>query len=641
MPDIFAQKQWWDLRGEDLGNELQAIGQSLWLADEPRRVEAERNLRRFGGKQIRGLFQGRDPAPDADNARLNITKSVTETLVAKVGSNRPRPKVLTSGADFSLRRRTKQLQRFLDGIFKACRVYEKIPLMFRDALLTQGGVMNFYVDYGKRTVAMERVFPLEILVDFVEGVNGNPQNMWRVKFLDKGVLQGMFPDRAREIEDLAPLSYEDLPDFVADRDQVTGIRSNRMVKVFEAIHLAHYTLDGKKVDGRRAIVAGQLLLHECPWGEDYFPYEFFFWNPPVRGFWGDSAVGEIRGLEKEVNRLLQKVQRAMRLVGQPWIMNPRGSKVKPAKITNETALILDYDGPTPPTVQTFQPIHPQILEQLWTLQSKAYAQLGTNELQASATKPPGIDSGRGLEQLSEEHLVRFKHISKSFEDLVACNFARQFLRCARELDEWLKSNGHPEGYVIRAHNNKTMLKISWADAEISPDDFFLEPWPTSVLPITPSGRTEEVERWQANGWIDPQRAQTLLEFPDLDSEINLTTADTELLEWQLEQMLEDGKEIFPEPIQDLDRARKRGMYAVEHALIDGTPPGHIDRLRDFLNAVEEMLHPPAPPPDPNAPLGPPPMPPMGPDPTAMGGGLPPGMPPMPPGMTPPGMPPLQ
>lgn len=635
---VFQKTQWWQQDGDELAHAVTAIGESLWENDESRRVEIEKNLRRFGGRVLRGLFQGRDPRPDLDNIRLNITKSVTETLTAKVGSIRPRPKILTNGADHSLRIRAKKLQRFLDGIFKQTRTYTLTPRYFRDALLCGTGVMYFYSHVGKKTICAESVYPPEILVDPVEAINGNPQSLFRCKFLDKDVLKAMCPDHAEAIEDLASVSYEDMPDYMAEQEST--IKTTRMVRVFEAWHLAQWDYYGKAQPGTRVLAAGGVLLGQDEWEYDFYPFEFFHWSDPLRGFWGDSAVGEIRGLEKEANRLLQKVQRAMRLVGQPWILNPRGGKVTPAKITNESALIVNFDGPTPPTVQTFQPIHPQVLEQLWTLQSKAYAQLGTNELQASATKPPGIDSGRGLEQLSEEHLVRFKHISQSFEQLVACNFARQFLRCAKDLDAELREQGRG-GYEVRATANHTVLKIKWQDAEISPDDFFMEPWPTSVLPITPAGRTEEVERWQANGWIDAQRAQTLLEFPDLDSESNLTTADSELLEYQLEQMLDEGVPTFPEEVQDLERAKKRATFAWEHGKIDGTPSAHLDLVMDYINACEEMLAPPAPAPDAMDPLaamaGPPGMappppaaPPMGPPPPGMGA-PPPGMPGMPPG----------
>jgi hypothetical protein len=587
---------------------MTALAAELWELDSDRRTEYERNLRRFGGKTLRGLFQGSELFFDRNNLRLNVTKAVTETLTAKVGSNRPRPKVLTDGANWSLRTRAKKLQNFLDGTYQTAEVYPKLPLQFRDALVSGTGIMHFFPNYGARRTDCELVFPLELTVDPVEAVNGAPRTLYRNKFIDKGKLKRAFPDKAGEIERQKPVDVRDLPDFWNDG------RATRMVCVVEGWYLADYDNKGNLVPGKHVIACGDCTLSVDDYEETEFPFEFFHWTPPMRGFWGDSAVAEIRGIEKEVNRLLQHIQKSMKLAGMPWILSPTDAKVKSDKLTNEIGSIIKYDGPTPPTIASFQAVHPQVMEHLWALYAKAFETLGTNQLQAAAVKPPGIDSGRALAQLSEEHLVRFKHVSKAFEDMVGRRFAAQFVRCARQLDEYLKENNEPEGYVLKAYNNKTTLKIKWAECSLGPDEFFLQTWPTSVLPITPSGRTEEVERWQQNGWITPARAQDLLEFPDLESESNLVKADTELLEWQLEQLLDEGKQIYPEPRQDLETALQRGTYALERGMIMGVPEAHLDFLRDFLSACEEMIQLAAPPP-------PPPM-----DPSMMGGGMP-----MPPG----------
>lgn len=621
---IFPDKGfWWEQEGDAAGPAMTALAQELWTLDAPRRDEFERNLRRFGGKTLRGVFQGAELFFDRNNLRLNVTKAVTETLTAKIGSNRPRPKVLTDGGNWSLRRRGKQLQNFLDGTYQTAEVYSKIPLQFRDAMLGGTGIVHFFPDYGARRTSVERVFPLEIVVDPVEAVNGDPRTLYRFKFLDKGKLKRQFPEYKGEIERQKPVDQSELPDFWTDG------RATRMVCVVEAWYLADYDAKGKIVPGRHVIACGDCTLCEEPYEETEFPFEFFHWSAPTRGFWGDSAVAEIRGVEREVNRLLQHIQKSMKLAGMPWILSPTDAKVKSDKLTNEIGSIIKFDGPTPPTIASFQAVHPQVMEHLWALYAKAFEILGTNQLQASATKPPGIDSGRALEQLGEEHLVRFKHVSKAFEDMVGRRFAAQFVRCAKQLDAWLKDNNVSEGYVLKAYNNKTTLKIAWSDCSLGSDEFFLQTWPTSVLPITPSGRTEEVERWQQNGWITPERAQDLLEFPDLESEANLVKADSELLEYQLERMVDYGEEIFPEPRQNLETALQRGTYAFERAKITDVPPEHLDRLEQFLNACEEMIQKAAPPVQPvQVPIGPDgvPLPPG-----SMGPQSPQGMPGMPPG----------
>lgn len=581
-PGVRDTELWWELGDEKIGKAVSALVDELWHLDLYRRNEAEKSIRRFGGKTMRGLFEGRELLFDRDNLRLNVTKAVTETLTAKIGTNRPRPKILTDGANHSLRLRAKKLQKYVDGIYQQAEVYAKCPMKFRDALIFGTGVTYFYANVGERKVECERVFPLEMLVDPVDAVNGEPRQIFRIKFLDKGVVKRMAPDKAAEIEDQKPLDAENLPEFWTDG------RATRMVRVVEAWYRADYDLDGNLVPGKHVLACGDVTLVAEDYNYTEFPFEFFHWTKPTRGFWGDSAVSEIRGIEKEINRLLQHIQKSMRLAGMPWVLAPAESKVKHDKLTNEVASIIKYEGPTPPTIASFQAVHPQVMEHLWALYAKAFETLGTNQMQAAAIKPPGIDSGRALEQLGEEHLVRFKTVSKDFEDIVGRRFAQQFVRVARELDETLRDRGVKDGYVIRAVNNKTTLKLQWSDCAIGSDDFFLQTWPTSVLPITPSGRTEEVERWQQNGWITAQRAQDLLEFPDLESESNLTKADSELLEWQLEQMLDDGKDVVPEPRQNLDQAMQRGTYALEFGMRTNVPEAHLDKLRVFLNAIEEL-----------------------------------------------------
>jgi hypothetical protein len=574
--------QWWELGDRDIGPAVAQLGSRLWDYDSARRYEVETNLKRFGGKTLRGLFYGRDQIFDKRNLRLNMTKAITESLTAKVGKNRPRPTVLTDGGNWSLRRRGKQLQKFLDGSYQQAEIYQKIPLMFRDALLSGTGVMHFFPKFGRMQPGVERVFPLELLVDPVGAVNGDPQELVRVKVIERERLNRMIPGHREEIYDSARVPLDELPQY---EDVPNG--NPEMVRVWEAWRLADYTNEGELVPGRRviAVSSGTLLTEE--YEDDFFPFEFFHWSPPVRGFWGDSAVGEIRGIEQEVNTLLQSTQKAMRLTGQPWVLTPDTAKVKTDKLTNEAGLIVKYSGMTPPTVVSFQPQHPSVMQQANYLYGKGFEILGTNENQASGTKPPGIDSGRALEQLSEDHLVRFETQARAFEDVVGRSFARQILRVAEKLDEHAKANGK-EGYVLRAVANKTTLKIQWADAKLSPDDFFLQTFPTSILPHTPAGRTEEVERWQQNGWINPQQAQQLLDFPDLDSVANVLKADQDLLEGQLEQMLDEGKDITPEPRQNLANALQWGTYSLEKGLTDGTPEEHLEKLRVFLNAIDDM-----------------------------------------------------
>lgn len=585
---------WWKASKQNIGSAMVCVAKHLFRRDDCRRTEAQLNLERFHGKTIRGMVVGDRPHRSQHPVRVNITKSAIETITAKVGKNRPRPTVLTNGADHALTVRAKELQKFLDGAYSQADVYSKAPLVFRDAMLMGDGILYTYADHARKRIACERVFPLEMLVDAVEGVNGTPRCAYRVKYMDRDTLAEMFPSKALKIARLPSVNHEDTEALLPDDPETEW--SPRTVQVFEAWRLAGCSYDGESVPGKHVLgVEGETLFEE-DYDHDFFPFERFTWCQSSRGYWGDSAAAEIRGIEKSVNRRLQRIDRAYDLASNPWVLIPRGSKVPKGKITNEIGVIIEYEGTEPPKIQVHQAVDPQASVECWALYAKAFEILGTNQLQSSATKPPGIESGKALQQLGEEHQVRFATQQYAWEDMIGKRLPRQFLRCAKELDT-VSRERTGKGWELKAVANKTAIRIRWTDAEISPDDFFVECYPTSILPHLPSGRTEAVAFWQQQGWLTPAQSKSLLDFPDLESVANVAEADQEMLDAQIDAMLDQGTPTLPEPRQDLMQAATWGTYRLFQALTDGhVPEDHCQLLRDFLNAIDDLRAQAVPPP---------------------------------------------
>ena len=107
--------RWWAIarsEPERVAGALEAEIKRLWDADAWRREETERNTRRFG-VWMSGLFPDGSVSPRArqrEDLRINIVKSAVETIAARVGSNRPRPRVLTTEGDHTLKVQAKKLQ---------------------------------------------------------------------------------------------------------------------------------------------------------------------------------------------------------------------------------------------------------------------------------------------------------------------------------------------------------------------------------------------------------------------------------------------------------------------------------------------------------------------------------------------------
>ena len=594
---------WWSLSDEDLAAAaLEDQARALYEADAKRRLDTELNLGRWGVR-LNGLHQDTSIriGDSQDAVRVNLVKAVCETLTAKVGSQRPRPFVLTDGADYTLKTQAKALQKFFDGAYEASEIYQIAPLVFRDAMLSGTGVIGFSADCGRKTITAKRVLPLEILVDPYEAVDGDPRTLLRLQFVDKDDLIELYPEAASEIED-APSTA---PDGTAAQPNLFEV-DPRVVRVTHGWRRASYDREGNAIPGRYVMSCNRKCLVSEPWEQDYFPFEFFHWSPPVRGFWGSSAVTEIRPLETETNHLLQQAQAAMRLCANPMLLAPVGANLKMAKMTNEPGIKVEYEGQIPPTIFTPQPISPTVIEAAWSFYGKAFEIVGTNELGASGTKPPGIESGRALEQLGEEHQARFKHVSQAFEHVISTGCARQFVRLAKWLDSALKEKGDAAGYVLKSKAGKNMIKLAWSKVEMPPDSFFIATFPTSMLPVLPSGRIAEVERLQTMGVIDQSMTLELLDFPDIESVASPLRASFTLLEKQIEAMLERGQMQLPDERQNLQQCLTYGTAVLLSAIEDNAPEANIDRLRDYLAATEEMIEaslPPAPDPMVDAAMG--------------------------------------
>lgn len=606
---MLGDSVWYESDAESVAGLLGAEATRLLHEDEGRLANLERNLQMYGGTRARCIRPWQSPlnlrgsvegAWNADKLRLNVVRAATDTVTAKVGKLRPRPTFLTDGGDWSTQRRAKNLQRFMDGAYHQADVYELSMDCFRDAMVLGTGVIHPYAD-GQR-VAAERVPCWELFVDRADGLYGKPRCLLRIKWVARNQISSLYPGHESADVDPTTKTY--------DTDVVGAVREG-YVRVIEAWCLPvcpqdeigqydkrsdakHYDRDYCAHHGRHVVLVGAGVACDEDWACREFPFTFLYWSKPQQGFWGDAAIKEVFGLQVEINKLLQFIQEAMQKTAQPFVMRRKGAIITPAEVTNLVAQVYDVEtdgGPLSEAFQivSFQSVHPQVMQHLWMLYSKAFEILGSNQLAASASAPPGLESGRALEQLAEEHSERFMTVSRHFEYVFGEATARQLIRVAKEIDASLKAAGKAEGYVIRAPNGRATIKLKWQDVEIDEDGFIIQVFPTSVLPTTPAARIQEVERMAAAQWVSPTEARRMLDFPDLRADTDLATADHDNLMRQLELMLEDGQSVQPEPYQDLAEAIRVAQQSILRAQAEGAPEDHIDLVRDFISLAEGLL----------------------------------------------------
>src|SRR6478735_2486462 len=155
----------------------------------------------------------------------NIIQSMVDTVVAKHAATQPRVEVLTENGDWEQQKKAKLATKFVAAEVDRLKLYRKAPLVLRDACVFGDGYLKFYHAHGK--ICIERVFPGEIIVDEGEAINGEPRQLFQVRYVSKEVLVSLYPEYESEIERACK----------ADLVHTVGPNVSNMVRVVEAWHL--------------------------------------------------------------------------------------------------------------------------------------------------------------------------------------------------------------------------------------------------------------------------------------------------------------------------------------------------------------------------------------------------------------------
>jgi hypothetical protein len=536
---------------------------------------------------------------------LNVVRNMIGAVTSKIASkSKPKVTFLTEEGNYEQREQAHNLEKFVGGVFYQASLYPELPECFRDAAKYGTTFLKAVEDEGR--CGLERVNPKHIVVDDAEGEDLKPRNMYQRRYFDRLVLKELW---AKDDEKLAQL-IEDCP---RDSDDVeAGYQTTAdQVLVTEAWHLG----EGKKVPGRHCIVIEGATLLDEPW-KDPFPFAVMRWSRETDSFFGMGLAEELRGIQAEINKLLQQIQKGHHLIAGHWLVQ-QGTTLT-SQINNDLAAIVKYTG-TPPQYQAPNIIAPEVYNHLWQLYAKAFEISGVSQLQATGLKPAGLDSGEAQRVYNDTQSERFLEVGQAFEEFVV-EAARQVVRCAKRIGG---------SYKVRAvEDNGLSPVIDWSEITLPEDDYVIRIQPSSMLPTTVAGKTAWVEMYAKDGMIPSDELMDLVADPDTAAYRKRKNAPKRIIERNIAHMLKTGEPVAPEPADNHELALKLTNESYHEARLDGVPEPKLQLLRDYMAVTQSYLPKPAPPApplgDPMMGAPPPPMDPMG------MGPPPPPMPPMPP-----------
>ncbi len=507
---------------------------------------------------------------DDDRVTFNVIASCCNTVTAKIAKTRPRPIFLTSGGDFSLKRKAKLLTKFVDGMFYQVDLYNVMQRVFLDSCVFGTGVLKVFIEDDQ--IKVERVFPSEVIVDEYEARYGDPRSMFQRKVMPREVVAGLFPDHQEEVAAAAPCDPE-------DRSYNTG----DMIEVIEAWHIP--SVSGGD-DGRHVICIDNATLFDEKYTKDYFPFVTLRWSRRMLGYYGQGLAEQLRGIQAEINQLLLNIQEQMNLA-TPKVFLERGSQVAKEQINNQTWGIIEYEG-QPPRFFVPQTVAGEVFSHLDRLYNRAYEISGISQLSATSLKPAGLESGVALREYSDIETERFVIVGQGYE-AAFLEIARQMIDLAKDASQEGKT------YEVISYGDKEIEKIKWSDINLREDQYRMKVYPASLLPTTPAARLQTVIEMSQAGLLDKAETRSLLDFPDIEQYNKLATAPLDEAEMLVEEILEKGKYHPPEPFSNLQLHLQFFQRAYIEAKINGAPEDRLDLMRRYMQECFKLLQPPAPP----------------------------------------------
>ena len=540
-----------------------------------------RYMRLYGNYELLGLDSYSYTRVESSNSvshrvTLNVVQSIIDTVISKMAKNKPKPTFLTDGGDWSLQRKAKKLTKFVEGVFNSSDFYKLALQAQKDACIFGTCALKFFKHEGN--IKCERVFIDEIKVDDQEAFYSKPRQLHQVKYVHKSVLTEMFPDSADKIAMAS--------DSTSEMNVSANQKLETIIRVVESWHLPSGKTtddDGNEIDhdGLHTISIANETLFTEKYDKQYFPFVFFRWNEKPIGFWGSGLSEQLQGIQLEINKILRTIQVSMHLVSIPKIMIEASSKIVTAHLNNKIGGIIKYAG-TPPRYEALGTVPAELFTHLDRLYNRAYEISGVSMLSARSEKPGGIESGKALREFNDIESERFLEVMQRYEG----NFidaAEIIVGMARELYQ------DDSNFSVKVKGRKFIETIKWSEVDMSEDKFLMDIFPTSALSNTPAGRLSDVQELLQAGFITKEDGLKLLDFPDLESSMTLMNAATEDIDYMLEEMLDKGNYMTPEPYQNLEMGIKKCQQAYLKARSEGAPDERLELLRRWMEDAQALL----------------------------------------------------
>jgi hypothetical protein len=546
---------------------------------------------RYNGFSTVGLEYPSPNVFDDSSSNENVIREIITANWNKLKKNRPQPTVVTSGGQWTDWNTAEDIEYWIRGCFAKDKLYDKLDKAQVHSMVFGDGFVGVFDDWAIGRPVAKWVPSYEIHVDPVDACDGDPRSIYRIGSLSKEFLACRFPQFKEEIWKAAPF-FEELWNirlWSAD---------SKHLNYLEAWHLP--SSPGAK-DGRHVLCLPTVTLANESWEADYFPIVKVPWNPQVFGYYSVGLIEDLIAAQRMRNKVQNSIDEHLRLLSSSFWAIKRGTNIVKAAISNLIGRAVEYTGDKP-TLETPEPVSPQLFEREEKLRNQMYQSARTNAAAMGSMKPAGIESGKGLRVYADLEAEGMVAAHQAREDAVV-DIAWLYARRAQYMME--NSTDEREAKLeIRVKRSGKYERIEWESVDL--EEVQLSVLPASSLATTLAGKLEDIEDLANQGIItDVDQKRQLVGMPDLDADNDTALAPRNIILYTLQhRIMKRGETVTPDPSWDLHTAMDQGLKHYCIAQLRDYPERVQQVLRDWIAECATRLKPPAPPPPP-APPGPP------------------------------------
>lgn len=571
---IAPDPEW--VRADDPGPGMVAMGQAIATAQGWRRSQNLRLARLYQDRDVSSVYSNMGSAAamlvdiaGPQRASWNLVRAACDVAHSRVGKNRGRVMFVSVDGNWGIRRKARLRTRFIDGAFRQASVYEESARVFLDAAVFGVGLLYVYSEDGQ--LKSERVLPDEVVVDPGEGLHASPRTIYRRKPMPRA-------EALRRYGHLSPAIYtavEGAPVSFAALGMEKVPANGDLIDLWMAWTLP---TGPKKNDGRAVVAVDGCTISDEPWNRKRHPIIPFRWGDALSGWYGLGIAEQLVGHQLAIRKIQWQIANALYHGATFKMLAHVSMKVNAKHLNNDPrGTMITYSGEKGPPVW----VAPTVVQaELFNERDREW-QHGFDQVglppTGSGTIPPNLKSGEAIRAYTEAVDSRLAVPSQRWDGYFV-GVADVMLDEVREVGD----------VAVESKVRRSYQRINWKDVAEGDDDMVMQPWPSSILPATPSGKYDRLQELEQAGWISKEQAMSVLDVPDLESVIGLETSTYELIGMHLENMLDENKPEQPEPYQGLDLSLRIMQSAVIKAKVDGCPDDRLQLVRDYIDAIRDL-----------------------------------------------------